>query len=114
MKHTLVLTTLQRAAFEGVIEKCVHAQNALALVKANADEVVTEILAAHNAPPLAQGGTVTGQIVEGRLAVVYEAVEEKAPGDDVAVECISASNVTPMNRLPADVPAVAAPAPTEG
>lgn len=73
MKQTLLLTTIEKAAWTGVMERVVRARQALQTAQGEAEEIANEIIAQHKAPPLKKGATITGAIVDGRTAIVYDA-----------------------------------------
>lgn len=103
MKHTIVMTKLQAAAWSGSMARVAEARKVLAEVAADAESIASEIIEAHGAPaPNLHGGVMTSAVVEGRAAFVYDAADA-APASPEAL---------PVNRLPeeATTPATAEPA----
>ena len=95
MKQTLILSKIERAAFAGAMADVARARQAFDVAQAAAEEVIAEVISAHKAPPVKRGGSVSGDVINGRHAIVYEAVDSKAEAasgkseiKDVAAEAL--------------------------
>lgn len=97
MKHTIILTAFERAAFLGAVGESERLRREAAVAQAATESVIAEIVKAHGAPPVAtEIGSASLTVTEGRPAMTYDAVGE---------EPITASTATSVNRVTEVAPA---------
>lgn len=104
-KNVLVLTKVQRAALASVMtatslaqQKVAQAQQALAATAAEAEALISEVIAEHKAPPFAKGCNLSFSPKEGTLS--YDA-EPPAPVESPAAEAAHPELDPKIVRLPA-------------
>ena len=100
MKLTLFLTKMEQAAMVAVMGDFDRARARVAEAQKAAEDVINEVVAAHESLPLSPGSVVQMSVVDGRPALVYE------PATPPSVAEPEPAKGAPANRIAEAVTAV--------